>query len=715
MSTGTVSLAGRRLRHFQLERMLGRGGMGAVYLGRDTALDRPVAVKILPPELCGDAEYVERFVREARTAARINHPNVVQVYFAGFEDGLAFMALELVPGGSLATLAKETRLAPRQALELCRDAARGLQAAHELGVVHRDIKPENILLTPQGQVKLADFGLARAETGSRITKSGSYVGTPHYSSPEQCNGEPVGAPSDIYSLGVVLYELLAGALPFEAPTPLALFSKILSQPPPPLAERRPDLPPSLVALVERLLAKEPEKRPASAGELISELEAVLRGLPAGASDETAIPTLRFAGAKETDETGQLEAAKLLAELEGSRPSRPSTTGVRTLVGRLAGLGLGLGVLMGGLLWWASSLSGQVVSAQPPRVAVLDWENGARGTADFAWLAEALPEFVAAGLTGVELREPNIEERARIEGVQARVALQGQLGADCYLAGRYYEVAGKVAVVTDIVRGGEVLAKVQLPAFPKEEVLERLGEHAEVVAARLRQVLGLTPGGGGGGGGGPPAELAAAPAPAGAADEGFTAEAPQRTAIAPEPAATQDEKKEGKKVTLRDEQEADQPQLKPGQARQAANEGQVPAEAELPKDEPAPPAVQSDERERGPAARSASPPPPVSPPPPPPPSSTAPKPDQGPQPTQGPKPEQGLAKTRADASPVDSQEAAGRSGVAPPAPRAWARLQELFEAKDADSRAEARRLLDDPQVQERLGAAALARLRRRLAD
>ncbi len=276
----------RRLGAFEVEAPIGRGGMGAVFRGRDPMLDRPVAIKVIGEELLGDLDYVERFLREARTAARLSHPNVVAVYGAGHDHGVAWIAFELVEGGTLSGFARALAPFPvREACRVVRDAALGLAAAHALGIVHRDLKPDNVLLTAAGQVKLADFGLARTAGDQRITQTGAFVGTPQYCSPEQCNGEDTGPASDLYSLGVVLYELLTGRPPHEAPTPIALFKRILTDPPPPLA--REGVPPSLVAVVERLLRKEPGDRYASADELARDLERILERLPAPSDDAEA--------------------------------------------------------------------------------------------------------------------------------------------------------------------------------------------------------------------------------------------------------------------------------------------------------------------------------------------------------------------------------------------------------------------------------------------
>lgn len=228
-------------------------------------------------------QHLQRFLREARAVARLNHPNIVSIYAAGQDEGTAFLALELVRGGSLVELRERVgpELPVRLAAHIMRDSARGLGAAHAAGIVHRDVKPGNILLS-EDQVKLTDFGIARVarRDGSGSTESGAFVGTPRYSSPEQCMADEVDGRSDLYSLAVVTYELLTGAPPHTGPTPLHMFRKICHVPAPPIRERRPETPPALAEVVDRLLAKKPEDRFASASDLLEALEPVVEALEA---------------------------------------------------------------------------------------------------------------------------------------------------------------------------------------------------------------------------------------------------------------------------------------------------------------------------------------------------------------------------------------------------------------------------------------------------
>ena len=263
--------------------------MAAVYLARDRDLDRPVAAKVLGEPLVLDDAFVQRFKREARTAAQLSHPNVVQVYDTGEEEGRLFIIMEYVDGAALdRLLEREGRLAPQRVAELATQACSALHYAHGKGVVHRDIKPGNLLLRVDGVLKVADFGIARPPQGTQLTEAGSVLGTAAYLAPEQVRGDPASPRSDIYSLGVVLYELLAGQPPrrIESIAQLAL----RDEPVRPLREVEPGVPPALDAAVMRCLATDPEYRPASAEELAAEIGADVRTGAVAAPADGAAPT-----------------------------------------------------------------------------------------------------------------------------------------------------------------------------------------------------------------------------------------------------------------------------------------------------------------------------------------------------------------------------------------------------------------------------------------
>ena len=258
--------------------------MAVVYLARDTDLGRAVAVKLLAENLVDDAELRRRFVREARLAARLSHPNVVAVFDAGEEDGRPYIVMECVEGESLAeTLTREGTLAPDRVRELGLQACAGLEHAHRAGLIHRDVKPANLLVTADGTLKIADFGIAHAAEGTRLTEVGTVLGTAAYLSPEQANGEPVTPASDLYSLGACLYELLAGRPPYGYETIGELLARREWDPPPPLD----DAPAELAQTIHACLARDPADRPLSASALARQLASAGRPAPVTAATRVA--------------------------------------------------------------------------------------------------------------------------------------------------------------------------------------------------------------------------------------------------------------------------------------------------------------------------------------------------------------------------------------------------------------------------------------------
>jgi eukaryotic-like serine/threonine-protein kinase len=267
-------LVGKKLKDYYVLRRLGRGAMAEVYLAQQLSLGRQVALKVLNAELAHDPIYVQRFQHEARAAAALVHAGIVQIYEVGQVDGVHFIAQEFVPGRNLGDVIKsQGRLAPGVTLDILRQVASALSKAASEGIVHRDIKPENIMLARSGEVKVADFGLARAQgvDGLNLTQVGITMGTPLYMSPEQIEGRPLDSRSDIYSLGVTAYHMLSGSPPFEADTPLAVAVQHLNQPPTSLEKRQPDVPKSMAEVVERMLAKKPADRFAEPAALLREL------------------------------------------------------------------------------------------------------------------------------------------------------------------------------------------------------------------------------------------------------------------------------------------------------------------------------------------------------------------------------------------------------------------------------------------------------------
>lgn len=262
---------------YEVVRELGRGGMGVVYRGHDPQLDRPVAIKLVSEAILGERAAVERFLREAKTMARIADPNVVQIYFIGDLSGRPYLVMEFIEGEDLSdVLKREGRLPPREALRLVALAARGLHAAHKAGVIHRDIKPANLIRTTEGGIKITDFGIALAQDGaSKLTGTGAIVGTPGYLSPEACLGNTLDARSDIYSLGVVLYELLVGRLPYKNSSPLSMMMEIVQAEVPDLLAVDRSFDPALAALLRTMLAKDPRQRHPDCATLVGAIEALL--------------------------------------------------------------------------------------------------------------------------------------------------------------------------------------------------------------------------------------------------------------------------------------------------------------------------------------------------------------------------------------------------------------------------------------------------------
>lgn len=268
-------LSGTLLGDYQLIRRLGRGAMADVYLAQQRALRRNVALKVLHGRLAGDENYIRRFQLEAQAAASLIHPNIVQIYDVGCLEGIHFIAQEYVPGQNLAEwLARNGPLDAARAMSIMRQVAAGLDKAGQAGIVHRDVKPENIMLAESGEVKVADFGLARVADQSaalNLTQVGVTMGTPLYMSPEQVEGRPLDSRSDIYSFGVMCHHMLAGQPPFRGDSPLAVAVQHLHKEPPALEALRPDLPAALCRIVHRAMAKRPQDRYATAHQLTVEL------------------------------------------------------------------------------------------------------------------------------------------------------------------------------------------------------------------------------------------------------------------------------------------------------------------------------------------------------------------------------------------------------------------------------------------------------------
>ena len=274
-----------RLGHYDIVAELGRGGMGVVYKGFETSLNRYVAIKVLADSLAHDEAVKERFLREARSMAALNDPHIIQIYFIGDDEGQTYFVMEFVEGESLGSMLKrEGKLSVEQSAKVLQQTAMGLSTAHDRGVVHRDIKPGNLMINSRGAVKIADFGIALSnhDLSKKLTTTGEFVGTPGYLSPEVCLGKPVDQRSDIFSLGIVMFEMLTGRMPFTDESPLGLMLEVVKAEIPDVREINADVDPEIARILDRMIAKDPAERYQNCHELISELSVhplVVKGGP----------------------------------------------------------------------------------------------------------------------------------------------------------------------------------------------------------------------------------------------------------------------------------------------------------------------------------------------------------------------------------------------------------------------------------------------------
>jgi len=323
---------------YQLHRQLGRGGMAIVYLAHDQLLDRPVAVKVLNADFAGDPSFVERFRREAQAAANLNHPNIVSVFDWGEENGTYFIVMEYIDGRPLdEILAAEGPLHPDRAADVATDIAAGLALAHRSGVVHRDIKPGNVMIAqPSGNVKVTDFGIAKVMGGdSELTQAGTVMGTATYFSPEQAQGKHLDPRSDLYSLGVVLYEMTVGRPPFTGDTPVAIAYQHVQEKPPPPRSMNPAIPLALEAITLKLLAKDPVLRYPSAEDLRADLRKFREGAVLPQPAPAPVPTAMAAPIPAYADSARFPA--------GEVPDPPRRTGIFLffLIVLLVALGFGI--------------------------------------------------------------------------------------------------------------------------------------------------------------------------------------------------------------------------------------------------------------------------------------------------------------------------------------------------------------------------------------
>lgn len=382
----------KRLGEYRIEAELGRGGMGVVYKGYDERLSRAVAVKVMSEALANEAEVVERFMREARAMAALNHPNIVQIYHIGESDGRPWLVMEYVEGQTLGQLIRsEAPLDVERVRGLIAQAARGLAAAHAQGVIHRDIKPGNLMLRTDGVLKVGDFGIARArQLGRTITGTGEFVGTPGYLSPEVCQGHEVQPGSDIFSLGIVMFELLTGRVPFTDESPLGLMLEVVQAQVPDVREINREVDEETWRALCKMVAKDPNERYTSCAQLLSDL----------GESETAVGTAPTAGHRTaaTVLTSPTAAARSQPLVPGKTPEKPTSNTPMLVVAAVMILIVGVG---GFRLW---QQYGGTQPEQPRTMAaasLLNGENEQLGaeTADTSD-EEATEDWVTANETGL---------------------------------------------------------------------------------------------------------------------------------------------------------------------------------------------------------------------------------------------------------------------------------------------------------------------------
>ena len=447
----------RTISHYQLERQLGEGGMGAVWLARDLVLEREVAIKLLGTNTAGDPEFLERFKREARLAASLNHPNIATIYEFGEDQGEAFLAMELVDGETLSQKLNRGPLPLDEVRRLGRQAALALAAAHDRGIVHRDIKAPNLMLTRDGTLKVMDFGVSRRVGETQLTMAGALVGTAHIMAPEIIQGQQAGPEADLFSLGCVLYEMIAGTAPFHGDDPMQVLFRIVNQAAVPLTEYRDDVPADLLGLVEGLLEKDPAERFGPARAVAAALDGSAPAAPRPTdSDATQVFTTEVLPRPEgkkperTDDrwpTGQVDPS-----MPAQRPGDPLSDDVydRRRMGRLKG-GLWMLAALPFIIGVAAGVMWLANRGGAPDVSTLQDANDPTGIAPTA-ATQIRDEAKRQNDAAMQIYNRFPAEPAPVDPDSVRAARLGLMGATrtdptyalpWYNLGKLYLRAGQV--------------------------------------------------------------------------------------------------------------------------------------------------------------------------------------------------------------------------------------------------------------------------------
>jgi serine/threonine-protein kinase len=461
-------MVGRTISHFEILEKLGEGGMGVVYCARDLKLDRLVALKILPPEQKSNPRRRARFAGEAKAASALNHPNIVTIYEIETADGVDYIAMEYVHGVTLHTLIQGPRTELATVLDYAAQIASALSAAHTAGIVHRDIKPGNIMIAKSGVVKLLDFGLAQIEqpevdpeadttTMAFLTRPGTVVGTVAYMSPEQAHGGGIGPRSDIFSLGVVLYQVLTGTLPFQAGSDIGLLYEIVNTPAPQLNKIRPDLPPVLGAILEKALEKDPGRRYQRAEDLANDLKAITRQLESGVSSH------------------KISVESLAPRKSLSRPLWP-----------IAALAASLLLLIAAVVWRFAPRWLNPVPAEK-KIAVLPFRN-IGGDRDNDAFCDGMMETLTTELTELSQFHGSLwvvpASEVRREGLASPGEARRALGANLVITGSVQRDREHVHLTANLVDAGS------MRQLRSREIERPAGEEADLQDSVVQEIAGM---------------------------------------------------------------------------------------------------------------------------------------------------------------------------------------------------------------------------------